>query len=75
VNEGLRAWDADPDWSRILDQYQVNEVLLPIDSALTSVIRESAVWEPVYQDRVAVLFAKVENREGIYHCGGLHVGN
>ena len=74
VNEGLRAWDADPDWSRILDRYQVNAALLPVDSALTSVIRESADWEPVYQDRVAVLFAKVESREGICHCGGPHVG-
>ena len=62
VNEGLRVWDANPDWSRILDRYQVNAALLPVDSALTSVMRESADWKPVYRDRVAVLFAKVETK-------------
>lgn len=62
VNEGLRVWDANPDWSRILDRYQVNAALLPVDSALISVMRESADWKPVYQDRVAVLFAKVETK-------------
>ena len=62
VDEGLRAWDADPDWRRILDRYQVNAALLPVDSALASVMREREDWKPVYQDRVAVLFAKLETK-------------
>ena len=62
VNEGLRAWDADPDWSRVLDRYKVNAALLPVDSALASVMRERDDWKPVYQDDVAVLFAKVETK-------------
>lgn len=60
VNEGLRAWDVDPDWSKILDRYQVNAALLPVDSALATVMRERDDWKPVYQDGVAVLFAKVK---------------
>jgi hypothetical protein len=75
VNEGLAVWNVRPDWSRILDQYQVNAALLPVDSALASVIRERDDWKPVYQDRVAVLFARVESGSLIGHCGGPHVGH
>lgn len=60
VDEGLRAWDARPDWSKILNRRQVNAALLPVDSPLATVMRERDDWKPVYQDRVAVLFAKVE---------------
>jgi hypothetical protein len=63
VNEGLRVWDADPDWSKILDRCQVNAALLPVDSALATVMREGEDWKPVYQDRVAVLFAQVETKK------------
>ncbi|MGA8150768.1 MAG: hypothetical protein WB952_07455 [Terriglobales bacterium] len=73
VNEGLAVWNGNPDWSRILDQYQVNAALLPVDSALASVIRERDDWKPIYQDRVAVLFARVESGRLIGHCGGPHV--
>ena len=62
MDEGLRVWDAHPDWSRILDRYQVNTVLLPLDSPLATVMRERDDWKLVYQDRVAVLFAKVESK-------------
>jgi hypothetical protein len=60
VNEGLRVWDVHPGWSGILDRYQVNAALLPVDSVLASVMRERDDWKPIYQDGVAVLFAKVE---------------
>ena len=63
VNEGLRVWDANPAWSRVLDRYHVNAALLPVDSALASVMRERDDWKPVYQDRVAVLFTKVETEK------------
>jgi hypothetical protein len=60
VNEGLRVWDVHPDLSGILDRYQVNAALLPVDSPLASIMRERHDWKQVYQDRVAVLFAKVK---------------
>ncbi len=75
VNEGLRAWDADRDWRRVLDRYQVNTALLPVDSALASVMRERDDWKPVYYDGVAVLFAKVETGKQSCHGGGPYVGN
>jgi hypothetical protein len=61
VEEGLRAWEIAPDWEHILARYRVNAALLPVDSALASVLRERQDWKPVYQDRVAVLFEKCED--------------
>jgi hypothetical protein len=60
VEEGLLAWNADPEWRNILERYQVNTALLPVDSALASVLRERPEWKPIYQDHLAVIFAKVE---------------
>ena len=61
VEEGLRAWDACPDWSNIFERYRVNAALLPADSALATVMRERRDWKPVYEDHVAVLFERTEN--------------
>jgi hypothetical protein len=60
VEEGLLAWNADPKWGNILERYRVNAALLPVDSALASVLKERPDWKPIYQDRTAVLFAKFE---------------
>jgi hypothetical protein len=60
VEEGLRVWDACPDWSNIFERYRVNAALLPVDSALATVLRERRDWKPVYQDRIAVLFERTE---------------
>jgi hypothetical protein len=61
VKEGLRAWQAAPDWSDILARNRVNAALLPVDSALASVLRERRDWKLVYQDQVAVLFQRSED--------------
>ena len=61
VEEGLRAWDACPDWSDVFERYRVNGALLPVGSAMATVLRERRDWKPVYQDRIAVLFEKTEN--------------
>src|SRR5712692_6365150 len=60
VEEGLRAWDACPDWANIFERYRVNAALLPVDSALATVLSERRDWKPVYQDHVAVLFERTE---------------
>jgi len=61
VKEGLRAWQAAPEWGDILARYGVNGALLPVDSALASVLRERRDWKLVYQDQVAVLFQRSED--------------
>lgn len=63
VQDGLDVWDAKSNWSTILAQYHVNAALLPVDSALATVIRERPDWIPVYQDSVAVLFERTDGRK------------
>src|SRR5215470_7189696 len=63
VEEGLHVGEARPDWAEILARYRVNGVLVPSDSPLVTVLRERADWKLVYSDRVALLFAKVENHK------------
>lgn len=60
VQDGLDVWDAKSNWSTILAQYDVNATLLPVDSALATVLRERPDWTPVYQDQVAVLFERTD---------------
>jgi hypothetical protein len=62
VEDSLRAWEVAPDWNNILARYGVNAALLPLDSGLASVLRERRDWKPVYEDDVAVLFAKTEDK-------------
>jgi hypothetical protein len=62
VKEGLQAWQTAPDWGNILARHGVNAALLPVDSALASVLRERRDWKLVYQDQVAVLFQKNEDQ-------------
>jgi hypothetical protein len=62
VLEGLRVWEVRPDWAEILTRYRVNAALVPVDSALGTVLRERADWKLVYADRVALVFVKIENQ-------------
>jgi hypothetical protein len=62
VEEGLRAWEACPDWAVIFAKYRVNSALVPVDSALATVLHERADWKLIYSDRVALMFVKIENR-------------
>lgn len=63
VDEGLRVWEGRPDWGQIFARYQVNAALVPVDSALATVLRERAEWKLVYADRVALMFVKIEKPE------------
>ena len=54
-------WDACPDWPNIFARYRVNAALLPVDSALATVLLERQDWKAVYLDRIAVLFVRTEN--------------
>jgi|SRR2546430_315259 len=61
VEEGLQVWDACPDWAGIFARYRVNAALLPVDSALATVLHERRDWKLVYKDRIAVLFKKSDD--------------
>ena len=51
--------DAASNWEKPLDEYRVQTVLLPVDSAVNSVLKQSASWRVVYDDHVAILFERV----------------
>lgn len=63
VEEGLRAWEAGPDWAKVFARYRVNAALVPVDSAIATVLDERADWKLVYSDRVALMFVKIEKPE------------
>jgi hypothetical protein len=46
----------EPGWKDFLQQYPVRYVVSPKGSALASILAESAIWQPVYSDQVAVIF-------------------
>ncbi len=62
VDEGLRVWEARPDWAEIFAKYRVNAALVPIDSALATVLHERADWTLVYSDNLALMFVNIESQ-------------
>jgi len=65
VEEGTRVWEVRPDWAETLAQYCVDAVLVPRQSALATVLRERVDWDLIYEDRVSVLFRKVETKRSV----------
>jgi hypothetical protein len=63
VEEEMRAWNASPDWAEIFARYRVNAALVPVDSALATVLHQRADWKLVYSDGVALIFVKIENQK------------
>ena len=45
-------------WREPLDRYQVRWVLMPTDSPLSTVLRESRDWRIDYDDGLAIIFAR-----------------
>jgi hypothetical protein len=45
-------------WQQPLDRHQVQWVLMPVDAPLSSLLRASSAWRAVYDDGVAILFAR-----------------
>jgi hypothetical protein len=45
-------------WREPLDRYQVKWVLMPVDSPLSSLLRESQDWHAEYDDGLAILFSR-----------------
>jgi hypothetical protein len=45
-------------WDAFLSEHEASCVLFPRDSALASLLAESAQWRPVYADAVAIVFVR-----------------
>jgi hypothetical protein len=59
IREYKKAVTANWQWREPLDRYQVQWVLIGPDSPLCSVLKESKDWRVVYDDGLAVIFARI----------------
>ncbi len=62
--------DGNYNWKRILQEYGVQTVLLPVDAPLASTLKESSDWHPIYDDGVAIIF---RSTVGPNHVAGINV--
>ncbi len=56
----LKMMHVEPGWENFLQQYPVQYVLVPKDSALANILAEMPHWQPIYSDEVAIVFAPVK---------------
>ncbi|MDY7039693.1 MAG: hypothetical protein SVX38_02390 [Chloroflexota bacterium] len=63
INEYLLAYHLHGDWRRPLDKYDVDYVLIESGAAFATLLEESADWQRVYRDDVAVIFVRVTGEE------------
>ena len=59
VKDYLKALGADFGWREVLDKNQINSVLIPPDTPLANVLKETSDWKVAYDDGVAILFTRV----------------
>jgi len=52
----LRLIHAEPGWEDFLREHQASCIVVPKQSALATVLTESAAWKPIYADSVALVF-------------------
>jgi hypothetical protein len=62
VKECAKAYQGTRQWRDPLDRYQVQWVLMPPDSALSSLLREEQGWRVAYDDGLAIIFARTRER-------------
>jgi len=60
LKDYLKAIRIRPGWEQVLDAMSVDTVLLPQDSPLANVLRETSDWKISYEDKTAALFEKTK---------------
>jgi len=58
LEQYLQVLHVGPQWSAVLDQWQVNWVLTPRESSLGNILKESPHWKMHYEDETAALFER-----------------
>jgi hypothetical protein len=59
----LAAVSGSPEWSRVLDQNEVDWVLIPPERPLAQILVLDQGWEEIYRDETAVSFIRLGNPE------------
>lgn len=54
----LKAFEARQDWHKPLNEYEVETVIMPYNSALATVLTTNSLWEVVYMDTQAQIFRR-----------------
>ena len=55
----LATLQGEPGWRNVLEQWHIRTALLPAGDTLASLLRELPdEWQPVYEDKVTVVFEK-----------------
>jgi hypothetical protein len=62
LREYMQMAKAGSNWRTLLDRYSVNWVLIPTDSPLASVLDLSPEWRPIYTDKNARIFGRIDGR-------------
>jgi hypothetical protein len=52
----LKMIHVEPGWQEFLQERKPACVVLPRDSALASILLETASWQPIYRDNLAIVF-------------------
>jgi hypothetical protein len=58
LEEFLKTHDGIRDWRAPLDRYGIRTVMIEPSAPLTSLLREDAAWNKVFEDQQAVIFVK-----------------
>jgi hypothetical protein len=71
IKEYAKAFLGTRQWRDPLDHYQVEWVLMPVDSPLSSLLRESHDWRIDYDDGLAMVFSRARacGQLGALPCG------
>jgi hypothetical protein len=54
----LKMVHVEPGWEDFLQQSRAHSVVMPKDSALANILAETASWQAIYSDDVAVVFVR-----------------
>jgi hypothetical protein len=57
----LKMMHVEPAWQDFLREHDVHLIVVPKDSALANILRETGNWKPMYEDDVAVTFVRVRS--------------
>jgi hypothetical protein len=63
LKDYLKAIRLTPDWGRFLQSQKVTCMLVPTESSLANMLKQSPLWRVEYEDKVAVLFEQVKTAE------------
>jgi hypothetical protein len=58
LKDYLRVTRVAPGWDKVLEEKRISCVLVPAESSLANILRETAGWQITYKDRVGVLFER-----------------